>query len=575
MNLCKGNVMTRMRMMIVTICTSCLAIAATPSAQTVKGSLPKDAPPRILPYRGLTPGLDTHADVLNAMGDPVFESKWYNYKLYYPAVDRPGMFDIVHLHGKQPEARLAEIDAASIPEGYETEKAVRAKLGKPEYVLRMATWSMLDYTERGLRFALSSKGNTIGVTYFPHLTRRVPVGERALVDLSRLREGPQPKPDLLPDLNGLKVGVSEKVVSAQEGWLAHRFQIHDDLKARTAVFSDGNETVAFVGADLFGMRWKDVNVMRDEAKRLGVNHLVLASSHNHAAGDTLGVYGHYPAEFVAFIHSQVIDSIKVALNDMQEVVELRTASKELPMDGIRVQGLFRNARNPGVLDPTISIVQAIGKNDKVITTMVHFACHVESLTKGSREISADFPGYMCDQIEQDGGGQPIFLNGALGGMISGDNRERTHESAKVMGLELARIVKDLIPTATSAGKHAFSVDQRLLQIPMTNPNFQERIESGYRTVYRGRVTTDMMYIKLGEAQFVTLPGELLPEVSFEIIEEMQGFPRMLIGLANDQLGYMVPPYDFRVDAYEESVSQGPAAATQVRDMAMRMLQAKF
>jgi hypothetical protein len=84
----------------------------------------------------------------------------------------------------------------------------------------------------------------------------------------------------------------------------------------------------------------------------------------------------------------------------------------------------------------------------------------------------------------------------------------------------------------------------------------------------------MMYIKLGEAQFITLPGELLPEVSFEIIEKMNGFPRMLIGLANDQLGYMVPPYDFRSDAYEESVSQGPAAATQVRDMAIRMLEGK-
>ena len=46
---------------------------------------------------------------------------------------------------------------------------------------------------------------------------------------------------------------------------------------------------------------------------------------------------------------------------------------------------------------------------------------------------------------------------------------------------------------------------------------------------------------------------------------------MLVGLANDQLGYMVPPYDFRDDYYEESMSQGPAAATQVRDMAVRML----
>ena len=159
---------------------------------------------------------------------------------------------------------------------------------------------------------------------------------------------------------------------------------------------------------------------------------------------------------------------------MQEVVELRTASRELPMDGIRVQGLFRNARNPGVLDPSISLVQAIGKKGKVITTMVHFACHVESLSKGSREMSADFPGYMCDQIIQDGGGQAIFLNGAVGGMVSGDNFARTHESAKDMGLELAEIVKDMIPTAASAGKHAFSVDQRLLQIPTTNPDFIER-----------------------------------------------------------------------------------------------------
>jgi hypothetical protein len=81
----------------------------------------------------------------------------------------------------------------------------------------------------------------------------------------------------------------------------------------------------------------------------------------------------------------------------------------------------------------------------------------------------------------------------------------------------------------------------------------------------------MTYVRLGEAQFVTLPGELLPEVSFEILEHMNGFPRVLVGLGNDQLGYFVPPYDFRNDYYEETVSQGPAAALQVRDMAIRML----
>ena len=72
-------------------------------------------------------------------------------------------------------------------------------------------------------------------------------------------------------------------------------------------------------------------------------------------------------------------------------------------------------------------------------------------------------------------------------------------------------------------------------------------------------------------QIVTPPDELLPEVAFEILEKMQGFPRMLIGLANDEIGYLIPPYDFRDDYYEETMSQGPSAAVQVRDTALRMI----
>ncbi|MFP6581738.1 MAG: hypothetical protein VCD00_04205 [Candidatus Hydrogenedentota bacterium] len=554
---------------------SLLWTSVSASAQAVKGMVPEDAPARALTFNGLTPGADNHAKVRELLGEPEFESKWYSYKLYYPAKDRPGLYDVLHMGGKSPDAHLANIDAASIPKGYETESKIRAAMGEPEYELRMATWRMLDYTKEGLRFSITSDGNTTGVAYFPHTTTRVPAGERKLMDLSHLRQGPQPAPAKKANWSGMKVGISEKVISPQgEDWLPHRYKIHDDLKVRIAVFKNDDESVAFVGADNFGMGWKDVNVMRDGAKALGVNHLIFGMSHNHATGDTIGVYGHYPTEYIAHIQSQVIASVKEALGDLEEITELRAASKELPMDGIRVQDLFRNARNPGVLDPTISLIQAIGKNGKVITTMVNFACHVESLEKGSREVSADFPGYMCDQITRDGGGLAVFLNGAVGGMVSGDNRARTHESAEEMGLQLASIVKEMVPTTQPMVENKFSVDQRLLQIPMTNPNFKERYESGIRSIYRGRITTDMIYVQLGDAQFVTLPGELLPEVSFEILEQMDGFPRVLIGLANDQIGYMVPPYDFRIDAYEESVSQGPAAATQVRDMAIRMLQGK-
>jgi hypothetical protein len=553
-------------------CAALVLASLDGTAQTVKGTVAEGASPPPLTYHGLTPGVDDHAHVREVLGEPSDESRWYNYKLYYPAKDRPGLFDIVHLHGKKDTDGLAEIEAASIPAGYETERDIRKVLGEPEYELRMVTWKLLDYSEQGLRFSVTSDGKTIGVAYFPYGHRRVPEGERKLVDLSHLREGPQPKPRTTPQVRGLSAGFSEVVFTPEgEDWLGFKYTVHDDLKARIVVFDDGQDTVALVGADLFGMGWNETFVMREGARKLGVDQTIIAMAHNHEAGDTIGVYGHYPAEYIAHIQKQIVHGIDVALKNMQPVKELRTALQELPMDGARVQGLFRNARNPVVLDPTISTVQVIAENGKVMGTLVHFACHVESLAKGAREISADFPGYMCEQIKQDGGGQPVFLNGALGGMVSGDNRARTQKSSRAMGMRLAAIVKDMTGMAQPASADGVTLDMRPLEIPMVNPNFNALYESGLRTLHRGRVQTDMQYIRIGDIQIISLPGELLPELSFEVLEKMDGYPRMLIGLANDELGYMIPPYDFRADSYEESMSQGPSAGLQVRDMALLMI----
>ena len=52
---------------------------------------------------------------------------------------------------------------------------------------------------------------------------------------------------------------------------------------------------------------------------------------------------------------------------------------------------------------------------------------------------------------------------------------------------------------------------------------------------------------------------------------MGGFRRILIGLGNDELGYLILSYDFREGVYEQSMSPGPAAALVVRNAAIRML----
>jgi len=207
---------------------------------------------------------------------------------------------------------------------------------------------------------------------------------------------------------------------------------------------------------------------------------------------------------------------------------------------------------------------------------VHFACHPESIATGQRTITPDFPGVMCDRLAENGHGQPIFLNGALGGMVSGDNRERTLESIHETGERFAEIVEDLLADTTHAAAFDFYARERVFEIPVTNPAWVARMDDAHeRTisgeVRRGRFVTDMTYIRVGEAQFITLPGELFPEISFEILEKMDGYPRMLVGLGNDMLAYLVPAYDWRYDEYEEATSPGPSAGMQVRDTAWRLL----
>jgi hypothetical protein len=511
-------------------------------------------------------------DVLRELSEPEHAANWYAYKRLYPS--RDGLVDSIHTRGH--DGKYASAELATVIAGYDSEANITAKLGEPEFVLRMPTFSMLDYAEQGARFIVDRDGDTIGTALFPHLRRRVHEGARRLVDLSHLREGPQPAPAQPASVAGLTCGTDQRTITPEPDWvdprLAGRYTPHDDIWARTVVFEKDGETIALVGADLFGMSYSEIEPIKAQLAEAGIEHFVLAMSHNHAAPDTIGVYGFFPEKHIEFIQRQVVDGVLAAREAAVPVKSLRTASRELPMDGARVIGYFRNARNTGLVDPTISIIQAIGDDDDVITTLVNFACHVEGIEMGARELTADFPGYMCDQIARDGGGQAVFLNGAVGGMVSGDNRERSHEEAEVTGLGLARIVADLAKTAQPPATFEFSAVTNRIEIPVTNPRFKALMgPDARRATNRGRAITEMSLVTLGECQLVTLPGELLPEISFEILEKMTGFPRVLIGLANDELGYIIPPEDFRDDEYEETMSVGPAAAPLIKETALRLL----
>jgi hypothetical protein len=577
-----------LRSVVLCISTATLAFAASRvlEAQAAKGSPPKDAPPPPVTYHGLIPGVSSVEEVRAKLGEPAFEASWYAWKMLYSVAGRPDRFDALHIEGGRQKGKVGTIEAVSVPEGFASRDEVIAKLGEPEFHLTLRFGQeILDYSEKGVRFSVDERGRTTGVAYFPHGHRRVHEGERRRINLQPRSDQATTRPAQGGERDpGIDVGTAEIDLSPFPGMLREEFKVHDPLKARCAVFVRDDLKVAVVGADLFGMLKSEIDPIEKRLREKGIDHLLFAMSHNHAAPDTIGIYGFYPEMHVQRIQEQVYQCVLSAAAKTERVRELVCGVRELPLEGARVPGLFRNARNPGIVDPAMTVVEARGEGGKPLATIVHFACHVEGLEDGPKDISADFPGYMCDRLREQRGAQAIFLNGAVGGMVSGDTRARTHEEAKRAGERLADLAVDVAGSAepyetltldifpVDSGL-PLSFDRRRLEIPVTNARFNlfQKISGNRRPWKQGRVVTELFVFRLCDVTMLTVPGEVLPELSFEILEHMGGCVPMIVGLANDELGYIIPAYDFRADAYEESMSVGPAAGPLVKECALRLL----
>jgi hypothetical protein len=83
--------------------------------------------------------------------------------------------------------------------------------------------------------------------------------------------------------------------------------------------------------------------------------------------------------------------------------------------------------------------------------------------------------------------------------------------------------------------------------------------------------SEICALRLGEILFVTVPGEALPEVGKEVFSLMNAKHKFLVGLGQDEVGYILPKADFDPKKYEESMSLGPETAPTLLDALKNLL----
>lgn len=406
--------------------------------------------------------------------------------------------------------------------------------------------------------------------------------------------------------------------------------IHDDLWAVACVVDDGRTRLGIVALDAIGFFHDDVIEVRKRMYPLSkIDYAIVCSTHNHSTPDLMGLWGpdYLHTGVDALYRINVIAAAAKALDRAAAALQpARVAFHEIPT---KPDGLVADTRKPEVFDPDIRLMHFISPtNGETIGSIVNWANHPETVWAKNTEITADFPGYLRDALENGVvesnltlragvGGIHLYVNGAVGGLMSTtpgvtvrdpflqqDFKTPSHAKARALGRALAaQILPKLeLTNGPSFDRLPVSIRARTLPLPLDNNGFLLAPVIGL--IDRGHVDwkqirSEIAVVGIGPASIACIPGEIYPEIvnggieipdgadfSGPIPEEppvrdfMPGKIKFVFGLANDEIGYIIPKTEFDRKApylynakkahYGEINSLGPETAPKIHAVLMEL-----
>jgi hypothetical protein len=354
--------------------------------------------------------------------------------------------------------------------------------------------------------------------------------------------------------------------------------IHDDLYVRALAIQDETHTLVLAALDLIGFFRPDVyEVIHQVVKVYPYAQVIIASTHTHHGPDTLGLWG--PNLKTRGVDDAYFAAVKekIASTILRSLANLQPAA--FKAISLQVPGLVKNARDPEILDNELTLMQFVSRTDQPLVTVVNFPCHPEVLWEHNPHITADYVYPLRLEVEKQTGAACIFFAGAIGGMLTPDVVDHSFEEAEFMGRKLAEEGLEALDAARVSSLAGISVQKKEIKARLTNIlyklAFRRKLLPDARDS-KGYITSEVNLIKIGGLWIAAVPGELLPKLGLQLKTWMKAAGAQdtgVIGLANDELGYILPVEDFKYPLnpfkpgkhYEETNSIGKDIAPKVMD----------
>ncbi len=393
-------------------------------------------------------------------------------------------------------------------------------------------------------------------------------------------------------------------------------EIHDNLWARAVVIDDGKTRLAMVSVDVIGLFYDDVIKIRKLiADKVNMTYTAVSSTHTHQGPDLLGLWG--PGQFKSGVNKGYKEFvISMAAQAVIKATEnLRNAKLQFAVNHNKAALLVEDTRDPQVFDNTIKIMHAVDSQaDTSLGTLVVWGSHPETTWNHHFQISSDYCHYLRHYLEQgivnedniimEGlGGITVFITGAIGGLMSTTPKitvtdpvsknkytEPSFPKADAQGKILAMIIDSTLRNSNDTiTKANIRLRAKTIELPVENKYF--RLGASLKVIDRGfsgwfKMKSEIAAFTIGNAYFLTIPGEIYPEIVYGGIEApegqdyeiqpvevpplvsfMPGKYHFVMGLTNDEIGYIIPKsewdseppwlYGSATEHYGEINSLGP------------------
>ena len=395
-------------------------------------------------------------------------------------------------------------------------------------------------------------------------------------------------------------------------------KIHDPIMARAIALNDGTKTIALVSVDLIGLFLPTVEQVRKELK--GFDYILVSSTHNHEGPDTLGLWG--KTRFQSGTDPDYLEQVERGIIKAVIVAQKSLTPATAKIGTAKAPELLHDARLPEVKHDELVAIHFDSPAGNTLGVLVQWNCHPETLDDQNREVSADFVGYAAAYVAKKYSCPAIYFTGTVGGLMTSlkvpirddkgiELKDGTFEKTAAYGRAVGSLTEKAIGQSVEAKLVPFEIRTQEILVPVENGLYKIASQLGVlqRPFYAWAgspnpkefvlskdvikpvgVKTEVGLLKLGSLDIAAIPGEIYPELVVGGVQDpsdagadypdapiepliyagLKNKHKMLIGLANDELGYFIPkrqwdvkpPYCYKLkeSQYGELNSCGPDAA---------------